>query len=264
MTVEVVEWSSTIHVVEEAVGSSTVHVVEGAVVVEAATTTEVVVKPEAKMAKVATEASGHGGEAFDHRAEKEVVVDVPSSPQGQAADAAITEEEEGSDFFDCSFGFFGPASVVGSRAFRSHDRVPHPKDIPNRGNVFDDERLEMVWWNRFREISELKDSMRVFSIFARTSINLCKKLSLLVNTTDNSSYYGSKKRNSASRRRDEQAVEIKQLHEASTRNQEKIKSMKINLQDNISLLNNILSGIRAEEVTPREYTIIAHTSTIGE
>ena len=40
--------------------------------------------------------------------------------------------------------------------------------------------------------------------------------------------------------------------------------MKINLQDNISLLNNVLSGLRAEEVTPREDTIIAHLSTIGE
>ena len=39
-----------------------------------------------------------------------------------------------------------------------------------------------------------------------------------------------------------------------------MKSTKINLQDNISLLNNI----RAEGRTPREDTIAAHTSIIGE
>ena len=40
--------------------------------------------------------------------------------------------------------------------------------------------------------------------------------------------------------------------------------MKVNLQDNISLLNNALGGLCAEEITPREDTIIAHTSIIGE
>ena len=40
--------------------------------------------------------------------------------------------------------------------------------------------------------------------------------------------------------------------------------MKVNLQDNIFLLNNVLGGLRAEEVTPRVDTIVAHTSTIGE
>lgn len=61
---------------------------------------------------------------------------------------------------------------MGSRAFRSHDRVSHPKDIPNRGNVFDDERLEKVWWNRVQEIDEVKNPSRVFSLFTRTSMNV--------------------------------------------------------------------------------------------
>ena len=43
-----------------------------------------------------------------------------------------------------------------------------------------------------------------------------------------------------------------------------MKSTKINLQGSISLLNNVLGGIRAEEITPREDTMIAHTSAIGE
>ena len=40
--------------------------------------------------------------------------------------------------------------------------------------------------------------------------------------------------------------------------------MKVNLQDNISLLNNVLGGLCAEEVTSREDIIAAHTRTIGE
>ena len=43
-----------------------------------------------------------------------------------------------------------------------------------------------------------------------------------------------------------------------------MKSVKVNLEDNISLLNNALGGLCAEEVTPREDTIAAHTRTIGE
>ena len=62
----------------------------------------------------------------------------------------------------------------------------------------------------------------------------------------------------------EQAVETKWLHEASARSQEEMKSTKINLQDNISLLNNVLGGLGAKEVTPLEDTMIAHTSVIGE
>ena len=61
-------------------GSSTVHEVEGVVFAEAATTTEVVVELEAKMAKVAAEASDHGGEAFDHHAGKEVVANFSPDP----------------------------------------------------------------------------------------------------------------------------------------------------------------------------------------
>ena len=40
--------------------------------------------------------------------------------------------------------------------------------------------------------------------------------------------------------------------------------MKVTLQDNISLLNNVLGGLNAEEIAPHEVTMIAHTSTIGE
>ena len=40
--------------------------------------------------------------------------------------------------------------------------------------------------------------------------------------------------------------------------------MKINLRDNISLLNNVLGGLHAEEITPREDTMTAHTSAIGD
>lgn len=60
---------------------------------------------------------------------------------------------------------------MGSSIFRSHNQVPHPKYIPNRENIFDDERLEKVWWNRVEEIDELKDPTRAFSMFDRTSIN---------------------------------------------------------------------------------------------
>lgn len=40
--------------------------------------------------------------------------------------------------------------------------------------------------------------------------------------------------------------------------------MKVTLQDNISLLNNILGGLHAEGITPREDTMIAHLSAIGD
>lgn len=120
----------------------------------------------------AAEASSHGGEALDRRTGKEIIVDDPPSSQGQASDTATTEEEEGSDFFDHSFGFFVPTTIVGSRAFRSRARVPHPKDIPNRGDIFDDERLEKVWWDQVQEIDELKNPTRVLSLFARTTMNV--------------------------------------------------------------------------------------------
>ena len=59
-------------------------------------------------------------------------------------------------------------------------------------------------------------------------------------------------------------VENKRLLEASTCNEKEMKSTKINLQDNISLLNNILGELRAEGKTPQDDTIAAHTSTFGE
>ena len=62
----------------------------------------------------------------------------------------------------------------------------------------------------------------------------------------------------------EQAVQIKRLREASTRNQDEMKSVKGNLQDNVSLLNNVLSGLHAKGITPREDTISTHSSAIGE
>lgn len=43
-----------------------------------------------------------------------------------------------------------------------------------------------------------------------------------------------------------------------------MKALKINLQDNISLLNNVLSGLHAEGITPRDDTLSAQSSAIGE
>ena len=40
--------------------------------------------------------------------------------------------------------------------------------------------------------------------------------------------------------------------------------MKVNLQDNISLLNNVLGGLKAEGITHQEDMIAAHASTIGD
>ena len=155
-------------------GSSAVRVVEEVVAAKATATMGVVVEAEVKTAYDAAEALGQGDGLLVHRVGKEVVVDVPPGPQEGAANAArVEEEEEECDFFDHSFGFFGPPTIVRSRAFRSCARVPHPKDIPNRGDVFDDKRLEKVWWDRVQEIDELKNPTRVVSSFARTTINVC-------------------------------------------------------------------------------------------
>ena len=145
---------------------ATIPVVEEAIAAEVATTTEMVVRTET--ARVAAESSGQGGGSSDHRAGKGVVADVPSGGQGKAA-ATESEEEE---YFNFCSEFFGPASIVGSSAFKSRDRVPHPKDIPNRGEIFDDERLEKVWWNRVDEMDGLKNPTSVVSMFARTSKNV--------------------------------------------------------------------------------------------
>ena len=40
--------------------------------------------------------------------------------------------------------------------------------------------------------------------------------------------------------------------------------MKVNLQGNITLLNNVLSELHAEGKTPQNATIAAHISTIGD
>ena len=42
-----------------------------------------------------------------------------------------------------------------------------------------------------------------------------------------------------------------------------MKSLKINLQDNVSLLNNVLGGLGAEEVTPLEDTLTAQSNIVG-
>ena len=134
----------------------------------ATTTTEVVVETEVETAEAAVETSGQGGGASDHRAGKEVVVDVPPGPQEEAA---VTESEEEEYFNFCS-DFFGPDFIVESSAIRSRDRVPHPKDIPNRGEIFDNERLEKIWWDRVTKIDKLKYPPLVFSTFARTTMNV--------------------------------------------------------------------------------------------
>ena len=118
---EVVEGSSTARVVEEVVASEMV-----------TTTTEVVVETEVETAEAAVEASGQGGGASDHRAGKEVIVDVTPGPREEAV---VTESEEEEYFNFCS-DFFGPAFIAESSAIRSRNRVPHPKDIPNRGEFF--------------------------------------------------------------------------------------------------------------------------------
>lgn len=140
----------TVVVVE---GSSTVRVVEGVIFAEAVTTTEVVMEPEAtattgvdvetevKTAPDAAEASTQGDGLLGHRTGKEVVVDVPPGPQ-EGAGVTESEDEEYANF---SSEFFGPSSVIGSSALRSRARVPHPNDIPDRGDVFDDKRLEKLW-----------------------------------------------------------------------------------------------------------------------
>ena len=62
----------------------------------------------------------------------------------------------------------------------------------------------------------------------------------------------------------EQVVQVKRLREASTRNQEEMKALKINLQNNVLLLNNVLGGLQTERITPRDDTPSAHLSAIGE
>ena len=148
-------------------GSSAVRVVEEVAAV-VATTTMAVVETRTEAAEVAAEAFGRGGGSSDHRAGKEVIEDaLPSSRQ----EAAATEVEEEENFI---FGsdFFGPASPVGSSAIRSRDRVPHPKDIPTSGDIFDDGRLEKVWWDCIDKMEGLENPSRVVSLFAWRSMNV--------------------------------------------------------------------------------------------
>nr|CCI55290.1 PH01B001G05.13 [Phyllostachys edulis] len=403
LIVEVIEGSSIARVVEEVVAPEVV-----TTTIEAATTTtEVVVETEVEIAEATVGTSSQGGGASDHRAGKEVVVDVPPGPQEE--DAATESEED--EYFNFCSDFFGPASIVESSAIRSRDQVPHPKDIPNRGEIFDNERLEKIWWDRIVKIDKLKNPSMVFSMFALTTMNSCdrrkqnsanrqrgvlmgfvveklttrlksdkktpadslnyekaetkklreekedllKKLQETNSVAQNLQEVINKKEDEMRRlqievkdktlvvheisritrdkhqeverlrsrrakielelgrleikdqektmilnetiyitkenakdirlweeryektiashndeiekldsRLAEQVAENKQLREASTRNQEDMKSTKINLQDNILLLNNILGELRGEGKTPQEDTIAAHISTIGE
>ena len=153
----VVEGSSAVRVVEEAATANVV-----------ATTTMAVVETRTGTAEFATEISGQGGGSSDHRAGKEIVEDVPPSPRKEAA---ASESEEDETFNFCS-DFFSPAPPVGSSASRSCDRVPHPKDIPTSGDIFDDGRLESVWWDCIDQMDGLKNPTRVVSLFARRSMNV--------------------------------------------------------------------------------------------
>lgn len=170
--VAVVEGSSTVRVVEDVVGAEAPTTTGMVVEPKAPATTGVVVEAKVRTAPDAAEASGQGDGSLVHHAGKEVVEDISPDSQEGAADEAGVEEEEECRFFEHSFRFFDPPTIVGSRAFRSLARVPHPKDIPNRGNVFDDECLEKVWWDRVQEIDELKNPTRVVSSFARTTLNV--------------------------------------------------------------------------------------------
>ena len=129
MTVAVVEGSSTVQVVENAVGA------------EAATTTGVVLEAEVKTVSDAVEASDQGDGLSGHRVGKEVVVDIPLGPQ-EGAGVTEPEDEEYTNFVS---DFFGPSFIVGSSTLRPRACVPHPKNIPDGGDVFDDARLEEVW-----------------------------------------------------------------------------------------------------------------------
>lgn len=159
-------------VVEEATTAepttTTEVVIEEATATEPTMATEVVIEEEAKMAEdqdtLAIEsivenlnnqtrdlvlwsprAAGQvGAKSSDHRAKKEVMEDVPLGPQRGVVFYMNNEEEDIEDSFDLFPDFIGP-STVGSSSFRSRDRVPHPKDIPNRGHIFDDECLQRIW-----------------------------------------------------------------------------------------------------------------------
>ena len=158
ITVAVVEGSSAVRVVEE---------VSAAV----ATTTIAVVEARTEAAEVTAEASDRDGGSSDHRAGKEVVEDaLPNSRQETAA----IEPEEEENFNFCS-DFFSHVPPVGSSAIRSRDRVPHPMDFPISGSIFDNERLEKVWWDCIDQMEGLENPSRVVSSFALRSMNVDRK-----------------------------------------------------------------------------------------
>lgn len=145
-------------------------VVEEAIVAEPTTTTEVVVEAATKTAEdqdaLAVEsivenlnnqtsdlvlrspgaAGPAGAGSFDRCAGKEVVEDVLPGPQGGVT-SFINNKEDVEGSFDLFPYFFEP-SVIGSSSFRSRDRVPCPKDIPNTRHIFNDGRLQRIWWDK--------------------------------------------------------------------------------------------------------------------
>lgn len=129
-----------------------------------ATITETV----AERTEAAAEASGQDGGGPVHRAGKEIVADVPTGTQRETE---VTESED-EEYFNFCADFFGPASIVGSSAFKSRDRVPHPNDIPNRGDTFDNKRLEKIWWDRVAKVDKLKIPELVYSMFARSTMDV--------------------------------------------------------------------------------------------
>ena len=157
----VVEGSSTVRVVEDAIVADVATTTGAVVGSEVATITGVVVETEAKAMSDTTKALGH-------RAGKEAVADVSLGPQGGAG----VTESEGEEYANFSSELFGPSSIVGSSALRPRARVPHPKNILDGGDIFNDARLEEVWWDRVREIDELKNPTRVVSTFARRTMNV--------------------------------------------------------------------------------------------
>ena len=154
----VVEGSSIVRMTEDAVAiDTTTRVV---VVSRAATPTGVVVETVAKVTSDAAEAS-------ERRAEMEIVSDVLPGSQGGTG---ITESEE--EYANFCSDFFRPSPIVESSALVSRIRVPHPKDIPGDKNIFDGARLETVWWERVREIDELRNSSFIVSSFARKAMDV--------------------------------------------------------------------------------------------
>ena len=169
-TTEVVAETAVATATTSEVAATTTEVVAATTEIVATTTDVVATTSEmvVETAEAAVEASCQSDDIVVHRTGKEIVEDPLPGAQGEAAAA----ESGGEEYFDFCSDFFGPASIVGSAAFRSRDRVPHPNDIPNRGRTFDNERLEKVWWDQVEKIDKLKYPPLVFSTFAQTTMDV--------------------------------------------------------------------------------------------